>query len=116
MRSEQNTWIAKSTARPRVRADSTATGTDIGTDTFQDFETATLGTGNDTVNVQDNPSQFLTNIDMRLLAWMGRKRGRLSSVPLAKGWTKYRELPAPQGRTFQARWRAGERPGAGTGA
>ncbi|MBT4908302.1 MAG: iron-sulfur cluster-binding protein [Rhodospirillaceae bacterium] len=53
--------------------------------------------------------QLATGLQMRMLSWMGRKRGRLSSVPLAKGWTKYRELPAPQGRTFQSRWRSGER-------
>ncbi len=53
--------------------------------------------------------QMATGLQMRMLAWMGRKRGRLSSVPLAKGWTRYRELPAPQGRTFQSRWKSGER-------
>jgi L-lactate dehydrogenase complex protein LldF len=53
--------------------------------------------------------QMATGVQMRMLSWMGRKRGRLSSVPLAKGWTKYRELPAPQGRTFQSRWKSGER-------
>jgi L-lactate dehydrogenase complex protein LldF len=51
-----------------------------------------------------------TNINTRLLAWLGRKRGRLSSLPMAGGWTKYRDLPAPEGRTFQARWKSGERP------
>jgi L-lactate dehydrogenase complex protein LldF len=53
--------------------------------------------------------QMAAGVQMRMLSWMGRKRGRLSSVPLAKGWTKYRELPAPQGRTFQSRWKSGER-------
>lgn len=53
--------------------------------------------------------QLATGLQVRMLAWMGRKRGRLSSVPLARGWTKYRELPAPQGRTFQSRWKSGER-------
>ncbi|MGB0571086.1 MAG: LutB/LldF family L-lactate oxidation iron-sulfur protein [Alphaproteobacteria bacterium] len=53
--------------------------------------------------------QMATGLQMRMLAWIGRKRGSLSSVPLAKGWTKYRDLPAPQGRTFQSRWKSGER-------
>ena len=54
--------------------------------------------------------QLVTDLQMRLLARLGRARGRLSSLPLAKGWTKYRELPAPEGRTFQSRWKSGERP------
>ncbi len=54
--------------------------------------------------------QLATGIQMRMLARMGRARGRLSSVPLAGGWTKYRDLPAPEGRTFQSRWKSGERP------
>lgn len=48
--------------------------------------------------------QWATGLQMRAMAWMGRRRGRFSSVPLAKGWTKYRELPAPEGRTFQQQW------------
>jgi L-lactate dehydrogenase complex protein LldF len=36
---------------------------------------------------------------------MGAVRGgSLSSLPLAGGWTKHRELPAPQGKTFQQMW------------
>ncbi|MCW5750418.1 MAG: iron-sulfur cluster-binding protein [Alphaproteobacteria bacterium] len=43
---------------------------------------------------------------MRLLAWLGRREGRLSSLPFAGGWTAGRDLPAPQGRTFQELWAA----------
>ena len=57
--------------------------------------------------------QLATGLEMRVLGWLGRKRGRFTSLPLAGGWTKYRELPAPQGRTFQSRWKSGERPQAG---
>ena len=32
------------------------------------------------------------------------RRGRFSKMPLAGGWTKHRDLPAPQGRTFQQLW------------
>jgi len=47
-----------------------------------------------------------TAAQARLLkAWAGR-RGRLSRVPLAGGWTAHRELPAPQGRTFHELWAA----------
>ena len=42
----------------------------------------------------------------RLLAAMGRRRGRLSRLPLAGGWTRYRDLPAPEGPTFRAQWAA----------
>ena len=42
-----------------------------------------------------------------VLGWMGnRKGGRFRSLPLAGGWTKYRDFPAPQGQTFQAQWKA----------
>jgi L-lactate dehydrogenase complex protein LldF len=42
---------------------------------------------------------------MRLLAWVGRKHGRFRWLPLASGWTRVRDFPAPQGATFQAQWR-----------
>jgi L-lactate dehydrogenase complex protein LldF len=42
---------------------------------------------------------------MTTLAWLGRDKGRFAALPLAKGWTDYRDLPAPQGDTFQAQWR-----------
>jgi len=48
---------------------------------------------------------------MRLaMAGLGKlagRRGRFRSLPLAGGWTDHRDLPAPQGATFQAQWRAG---------
>ena len=40
------------------------------------------------------------------LALIGRKKGRFSWLPLAGGWTQYRDLTAPQGATFQSQWRA----------
>jgi L-lactate dehydrogenase complex protein LldF len=43
---------------------------------------------------------------MRALALIGRGRGRFAWLPFAGGWTRYREMPAPQGATFQAQWRA----------
>lgn len=54
--------------------------------------------------------QFATAIGMRLLGLLGRKRGRFKRLPLASGWTGGRDLPAPQGRTFQQRYQDGERP------
>jgi L-lactate dehydrogenase complex protein LldF len=39
-----------------------------------------------------------------LLGTLGRRRGSFQRLPLAGGWTKHRDLPAPQGRTFQQLW------------
>ena len=38
------------------------------------------------------------------MAAMSRGKGRLSRLPFAGGWTRHRDLPAPQGRTFQQLW------------
>ncbi|MEX2408260.1 MAG: LutB/LldF family L-lactate oxidation iron-sulfur protein [Rhodovibrionaceae bacterium] len=48
--------------------------------------------------------QALTGLQMRLLGALGRAKGRFRRLPLAGGWTRYRDLPAPQGKTFQTRW------------
>ncbi|MGH6931598.1 MAG: LutB/LldF family L-lactate oxidation iron-sulfur protein [Dongiaceae bacterium] len=45
----------------------------------------------------------------RLLYWLGGQHGRISNLPFAGGWTAFRDLPAPQGETFQARWRRQQR-------
>lgn len=43
-----------------------------------------------------------TRIGMGLLGALGKRRGRISWLPFAGGWTDARDLPAPQGVTFQA--------------
>jgi L-lactate dehydrogenase complex protein LldF len=53
--------------------------------------------------------QMLTRPAMRLLAWLGGRRGGFRRMPLAGGWTRERDLPAPQGPTFQAQWRQREK-------
>jgi L-lactate dehydrogenase complex protein LldF len=40
------------------------------------------------------------------LGWLGRKQGSFFALPLAGGWTATREMPAPEGKTFQQMWRA----------
>ena len=35
--------------------------------------------------------------------------GRLVGAPFTSAWTRYRDLPAPEGGTFQARWRRHQR-------
>jgi L-lactate dehydrogenase complex protein LldF len=42
----------------------------------------------------------------RILRWGAGSRGRFKSLPLAGGWTRHRDFPAPQGGTFHDQWRA----------
>ena len=42
---------------------------------------------------------------IRLMAALGRKRGRLRRLPLAGAWTDHRDLPAPEGESFLDLWR-----------
>lgn len=54
--------------------------------------------------------RMAARIGMRLLGRAGAVRGgRFESLPMANGWTKGRDMPAPEGRTFIDRWKAGER-------
>ncbi len=47
----------------------------------------------------------LTAMANRVLALFGRADGRYRALPLASGWTRFRDFPAPQpGGTFHARW------------
>lgn len=43
---------------------------------------------------------------MRFLKVLAGKKGRLRRLPMAGGWTKYRDLPAPEGKTFQQQWQS----------
>ncbi|MBV9834879.1 MAG: iron-sulfur cluster-binding protein [Alphaproteobacteria bacterium] len=48
-----------------------------------------------------------TGIANRALALFGRAEGRYDALPLAGGWTRHRDMPAPQaGGTFHAQWKA----------
>src|SRR5215203_1444580 len=58
--------------------------------------------------------RFATQIGVGALGRLGRSRGRFKWLLASRGWTHHRDFPAPQGTTFQARWRR-ER-GAGHGA
>ncbi len=49
--------------------------------------------------------RIATSVAMRVLGFAGRRKGRFASLPFAGGWTKFRDMPAPQGRTFQEQWR-----------
>ena len=49
--------------------------------------------------------QALSRFGMGMLGRLGRRRGAFSRLPGAAGWTAERDMPAPQGETFQAAWR-----------
>ncbi|AZN72355.1 iron-sulfur cluster-binding protein [Georhizobium profundi] len=46
------------------------------------------------------------SIAMPIIAKLGGDRHRLKSLPLASGWTTHRDLPAPEGKTFQQQYAA----------
>ncbi len=50
--------------------------------------------------------RMATGLAARALHLAGRNRGRFASLPFAGGWTRYRDLAAPQGATFQSQWRS----------
>jgi len=53
---------------------------------------------------------------MKALKLMAGSKGKLRSVPLASGWTGARDLPAPEGQTFMAQYRARKQRRAGGGS
>jgi len=48
--------------------------------------------------------RFFASLGMPALSAFGGAKRRFSWLPFAGGWTKYRELPAPEGRTFMQQW------------
>jgi L-lactate dehydrogenase complex protein LldF len=49
--------------------------------------------------------RFATRLAVSAMGLAGRRAGRFRWMLFAGGWTRNRDLPAPQGQTFQARWR-----------
>jgi len=45
-----------------------------------------------------------TEAASRVLGWTGGRRGRFRALPFAAGWTGVRDMPAPEGRSFQSLW------------
>ncbi|MGH7071941.1 MAG: LutB/LldF family L-lactate oxidation iron-sulfur protein [Acetobacteraceae bacterium] len=52
-----------------------------------------------------------TRVVALALGLIGRRRGRFRWLPLAGGWTAGRDLPAPEGETFFARYKRAARAG-----
>jgi L-lactate dehydrogenase complex protein LldF len=46
-----------------------------------------------------------TALAARVLANLGHGEGRFHTLPFAGGWTKYRDFPVPEGKTFQQLWK-----------
>ncbi|WP_339485480.1 lactate utilization protein B [Pseudomonas sp. EL_65y_Pfl2_R95] len=49
--------------------------------------------------------RLATGVAARIMALAGKKHGHIKRLPLAGGWTQQRDMPAPQGRTFQQLWK-----------
>ena len=48
--------------------------------------------------------RLVTRIAAKTLSLLAGKKGKFNSLPLASGWTKGRDLPAPEGDTFFSRY------------
>ena len=60
--------------------------------------------------------RLATRLASGALGLLGRRAGRFSRLPLASGWTAGRDLPAPEGETFFARYARTQREGRSGGA
>ena len=47
---------------------------------------------------------FAARFGVATLGALGRARGAFRWLPFAGGWTRHRDLAAPEGRTFQQLW------------
>ena len=46
-----------------------------------------------------------SSIAIKAMSLMAGNKGRLKSLPVGRGWTLWRDLPAPQGSSFQQQWK-----------
>lgn len=47
-----------------------------------------------------------TRVAINFMALFSGKKGKFKTLPFASGWTTNRDMPAPQGKTFQQKWAA----------
>lgn len=47
---------------------------------------------------------FVTGVAINLLSLFAGNKGKFSALPFASGWTTNRDMPAPQGKSFQQQW------------
>lgn len=53
--------------------------------------------------------RFASRIGVAVLGWLAGAKGRIASLPGASGWTRHRDLTAPQAGTFMDQYRKGRR-------
>ncbi len=53
--------------------------------------------------------RIASRIGTAVLARLAAGRGRIARLPFGDGWTRHRDMPAPEGGTFMDRWAKGER-------
>jgi L-lactate dehydrogenase complex protein LldF len=49
--------------------------------------------------------RLVAGLGARVLRAIGGRDGRLGTLPVGRGWTAWRDLPAPAGETFMEAWR-----------
>ena len=46
--------------------------------------------------------RILSRVGIKAMAWWGKRKGGIHSLPMAKGWTDQRDFPVPSGETFSS--------------